>query len=432
MFCLADGRVRPLAHSDGRYPSAATVGNERGTMVRLKLHPDVMFERAGDDWVAVDPRSSRAHRLCGPAAQIIDAVVAGRAVSEDTDQAAGVLVDEGLLVPHQFSATDRWSRRRVLTAGTAAAALGVSSFVLPNAGAAASPAPEPSTTVPSVPTVVTAINVGRRPWGVVTGNGNVWVANVDDGTVSRIDPATNSVIATILVAAAGDRIYYLTFDGTDIWVADYDDGALRRVSPATQTVTQNIPAGLTPFGIVSGAGSLWVTNYSAGMVTRIDPASGSTVATIVTGTFPYGVVYDGTDIWVANEGSGTVSRINPATDAVTATINVGSFPTNLAVASGSIWVATGTELVARINPLTNTVDATIDATSLAYGITETSGLLWVTNLNAGGLSRIDPSTDTTLGFTSVGSSPRGVTGGFGSVWVTNAISGPSTVTRIDP
>ena len=39
-------------------------------------------------------------------------------------------------------------------------------------------------------TVVAAIPVGRRPEEVVAGAGAVWVANVDDRTLSRIDPET--------------------------------------------------------------------------------------------------------------------------------------------------------------------------------------------------------------------------------------------------
>ena len=35
--------------------------------------------------------------------------------------------------------------------------------------------------------------------GIFYGAGAVWVANSGDGTVSRIDPSTNSVVATIRV-----------------------------------------------------------------------------------------------------------------------------------------------------------------------------------------------------------------------------------------
>ena len=43
------------------------------------------------------------------------------------------------------------------------------------------------------------IPVGRSPNGIAVGERSVWVANEFDGTVSRIDPETNKVVATITV-----------------------------------------------------------------------------------------------------------------------------------------------------------------------------------------------------------------------------------------
>jgi YVTN family beta-propeller protein len=55
------------------------------------------------------------------------------------------------------------------------------------------------------------VAVGRRPGAITVGEGAVWVVNTDDGTVSRIDPATSKVVATVpigpgpaaIVAGAG-------------------------------------------------------------------------------------------------------------------------------------------------------------------------------------------------------------------------------------
>ena len=39
--------------------------------------------------------------------------------------------------------------------------------------------------------------VGRNPRAIAVGEGFVWVANGDDGTVSKFDPVTNEVVDTI-------------------------------------------------------------------------------------------------------------------------------------------------------------------------------------------------------------------------------------------
>src|SRR5262249_35862422 len=46
---------------------------------------------------------------------------------------------------------------------------------------------------PATGAAAARITLGGRPWGVAVGEGAVWVGNRDDGTVARVDPATNTV-----------------------------------------------------------------------------------------------------------------------------------------------------------------------------------------------------------------------------------------------
>ncbi|MGH3033464.1 MAG: adenylate/guanylate cyclase domain-containing protein [Gaiellaceae bacterium] len=64
-------------------------------------------------------------------------------------------------------------------------------------------------------TSITRIRVGRLPTAVAVGADAVWVANSLDGTVSRIDPRTRTVEATIEV---GNRPQDLTVAGGLVWV----------------------------------------------------------------------------------------------------------------------------------------------------------------------------------------------------------------------
>lgn len=61
-----------------------------------------------------------------------------------------------------------------------------------------------------------ALAVGSRPVGIALGGGAVWVANAGDGTVSRIDPGTNAVVATITI---GGTPVGIAFGGETVWVA---------------------------------------------------------------------------------------------------------------------------------------------------------------------------------------------------------------------
>src|SRR5439155_1064436 len=60
----------------------------------------------------------------------------------------------------------------------------------------------PPQAAPSGP-VLASIAVGSRPGTPAVGLGAVWIPNTGDGTVSRIDPASNRVVATLRVGDAG-------------------------------------------------------------------------------------------------------------------------------------------------------------------------------------------------------------------------------------
>ena len=57
---------------------------------------------------------------------------------------------------------------------------------------------------------------GSAPAGIAVGLGSVWVANSVDGTVSRIDPRTNTVVKTITVGGSPQAI---AVGGGKVWVS---------------------------------------------------------------------------------------------------------------------------------------------------------------------------------------------------------------------
>ncbi len=61
-----------------------------------------------------------------------------------------------------------------------------------------------------------SLAAGSRPAAIAVGGGGVWVANAGDGTVSRINPETNTVEATITI---GSTPVGVAFAGDTVWVA---------------------------------------------------------------------------------------------------------------------------------------------------------------------------------------------------------------------
>ncbi|MEA2461735.1 MAG: virginiamycin lyase, partial [Actinomycetota bacterium] len=86
------------------------------------------------------------------------------------------------------------------------------------------------------PVITAVIQVGRGTSGIDVGPSGVWVANHEDGTISRIDPSTNQVTAEIAIGP-GDRGSGTPDDvavGADrVWVGDDDQHAVYALDPDT-------------------------------------------------------------------------------------------------------------------------------------------------------------------------------------------------------
>ena len=76
--------------------------------------------------------------------------------------------------------------------------------------------------------VLAVVKVGTTPQdGVIAPDGSVWVPNLGDGTVSRIDPKTNRVTATVRV---GPKPFVLGVGAGSIWSPSYGGSDVRRIA----------------------------------------------------------------------------------------------------------------------------------------------------------------------------------------------------------
>jgi virginiamycin B lyase len=118
--------------------------------------------------------------------------------------------------------------------------------------------------------VVGSVPTDLTPLPVLYAYGSVWVRNElreGNGTVERIDPAANRVVATIPVGpgAGRDGLDALAaFDG-GVWVAGL---RLERIDAATNQVDQRLDH--TCNAVTTGAGALWTVDI-AYSVSRITP-----------------------------------------------------------------------------------------------------------------------------------------------------------------
>jgi YVTN family beta-propeller protein len=268
--------------------------------------------------------------------------------------------------------------------------------------------------------VVDVIPVGDQPSGIAFGSGSLWVANLGDQTISRVDPTNRQTFPAIPVAgqpagiAPGSRGLWvvdspgvssvlvgrvdpvfnrfgsvarignvdptgtvaIASQGNSVWVAP-STGELTRFDSTSGKEVWHLDPNASPAGVAVGYDAVWLTDPEAGNVVRVDPSG--LLSTIAVGDAPTGIAVGGNGVWVADPLDDTVARIDPDTRSPTATIPVGRSPAGVAYGAGSVWVAnSGDGTVTRINPTTDRLQATITVGGSPQAITIADGKAWVT------------------------------------------------------
>ena len=266
----------------------------------------------------------------------------------------------------------------------------------------------------------------------------VWVHDGPTGTVTRIDPRTNMVVATIAVApdSVGGAI---AIDQQAVWVTDGDAGIVSRIDPQSNQVTATIQ--LTPGAGLLGVspGTVWVVNVPNNTLTKIDEQTNQVVATLSTPSLPIWVSYGAGSLWLCSRTAGVI-RIDPQTNQVLAQIDVGSahslFCNGIAALAQAVWVPIFDEvsrlrqhLLERIDPATNNVTDTIElGADMNVVIAANEQEIWVCDPTTG-LLRVDPQRRRVVAQLKL---PGGDTPalGAGSLWLTR--TSDNTVVCITP
>jgi len=237
----------------------------------------------------------------------------------------------------------------------------------------------------------TTIAVGKAPCsGLAADFGSLWVPNCGDKTIARVDLKTAAIAATMKIGI-GESEGSIVAGADSVWIMTDARGTLARIDPATNTVVAEIYVPSGSYGIAFGEGAVWVTSTAHDSVTRVDPQTNLVVETIPVGKAPRFIAAGLGGVWTLNQGDGSVSRIDPKTNKVVATIEVGvpGGGGEIAAGEGSVWVTAFQFPLSRIDPATNTVVQQFfgeGGDSVRAGL----GWVWLSNLRAGNVWRLDP------------------------------------------
>jgi streptogramin lyase/tRNA A-37 threonylcarbamoyl transferase component Bud32 len=277
------------------------------------------------------------------------------------------------------------------------------------------------------------VPVGLDPTGVAVGeDGDLWVINQGDSTVTRIDPESGEVTSpksTLGIpsgVAAGEEAVWITngfggpsgtgqvvrldladesvepvFDSGNakaivvafgsVWLADADRDVVLRYDPEDLDAAPieiptdedpNVSAAPRSLSVGTGAAEgIWVANELGDTVVRIDPETNEVAEPRIQVESPFAVAADDRGVWVTSELNDRVVRFD--VDGRTLRTyqtddGVLDGPTAIVIAPDGVWFGSVLEsAIARLDPETDAIDRVAIDGITGGMVVDASGDVWV-------------------------------------------------------
>ena len=282
---------------------------------------------------------------------------------------------------------------------------------------------------PATNEVTADVPVGGTPTAITAAGHDVWVLNADDQAVSRIDTSTRAIktlgtggVPTDIAAGEG-ALWVANGKRVSAQFVGPTATSVSRIDPGTNAVRATVslphpgpnPSNENRDHLAVGRGSVWAVgpDYS---VSRIDPRTAEVVGEA--GSIQAEAVAAGPEgVW-ARDGTGNLERLDRRRPRIhIAATGLGG----IAVGAGAVWTAAPYDgTVWRVDPDPHLVERSIPVSGGVSAVAVGAGGVWAANALRGTVSRIDPKTNRVTATIDVGGTPRRIAIADGRVWVTVA------------
>ncbi len=259
-----------------------------------------------------------------------------------------------------------------------------------------------------------------------------------DGPTGRIEEAIPVGIGLVAIEAGDEAL----------WALSAGDGTIAKIDVASDEVLETIQVEGVPAAgaAVPGSDAVWVVNARNGQIIEVNKrnfgaghslsafAVGSPPALLTTG--PVSLTLGEDAAWVAiPAGSGNSTRLvrlSLSSKQPTAVAEGGRRPSQLALGGGSLWIGDRQGAVRRLDPTTLRTLAEVNVGGFVAGMVWADDALWVSACDAAGglIAVIDSTTDTLVRRSRVRGCSFGIDAGFGSIWL--ASPSHERVLELDP
>ncbi len=238
--------------------------------------------------------------------------------------------------------------------------------------------------------VVAKVRVpGEACSGLAAGFGSIWVPLCGrKPALVRIDALRNTISATLPIPPSGPEGGIATSPDS-VWMVTDKNGTLCRIDPATNEVRQRISIPRGAYNPIFSEGAVWITGFDSGVLIPVEASTGTVLNSIPVGPKPRFLTAGGGSVWTLNQGDGTVSRVDTSTRKLVATIQAGipGSGGDIDFGADSVWASVFDIPLTRIDAGTNKVLRQWvgrGGDSLRFGFNS----IWLTDYRRGLLWRI--------------------------------------------
>lgn len=245
-----------------------------------------------------------------------------------------------------------------------------------------------------------------EPGGVAVTEQGAWVLDVSGNRILRIDPATNSVAATLL--APGFKLRAIAAGEGSVWVGVEEVplegaasatplGGVLRLNPGSDEISQYIETSAPVTDFAFRPGEVWIISTSQGFNTlsQIDPAT-NTVSTRGDSSIWYETSHISANaygLWLINTTApNTVQQIDLTSGNLLSATKLDRVPgtaRDIVASQDAVWVLMDNGTVARFDPQRLEVYSIIPVASFVDEIFAQSGAIYVSSQFEGKIFRVD-------------------------------------------
>lgn len=277
-------------------------------------------------------------------------------------------------------------------------------------------------------------SVGSTPQQVRSDGADLWVANINGDSVSRVRASDGRLLDTW--TGANSAVGVLVAMGKVFVTGDTGTGRLYQIDPTqpggvVTTLVSTLGNGAA--GLAFDGQRIWTANHGGSVsIVTLNPLM---VTNVTTGfSEPAVLTFDGANIWVADQGDNTLKKL-ASNGTIIQTVSVGNTPVGLAFDGTNIWApnrfSNSISVVRATGPLAGTVIATLTGNGLsnpAQAAFDGERIL-VTNFGGNSVSLWMASALSPIGSfsTGAGSAPGGACSDGLNFWI--ALSGSGKLAR---